>query len=55
MQPLRFAANAKPRLVHMFDGSARHEIAHGFGETPRAFGTGMAHTGDGRGSELHAE
>ena len=28
MQPLRLAANAKPRLVHVFHRRARHEIAH---------------------------
>ena len=55
MQPLRLAADAKPRLVHVFHRRARHEIAHRFGKAPQTLGASPAHSRDRRGGQFHAE
>ena len=55
MQPLRLAADAEAGLIHVFYGRARHEIAHRFSKAPKTFGASVAHSGDRRGGELHAE
>ena len=55
VQPLRLAADAKPRLVHVFHRRARHEIAHRFGKAPQTLGASPAHSRDRRGGQFHAE
>ena len=55
MQPLRLAADAKPRLVHVLHRRAGHEIAHRFGKAPQTFGASPAHSRDRRGGHFDAE
>ena len=55
MQPLRLAADAKPRLVHVFHRRVRHQIAHRLGKTLQAFGASPAHSRDRRGGHLDTE
>src|SRR5450755_2108870 len=38
MQPLRLAADAKPRLVHVLHRRAGHEITHPLNKTMKTFG-----------------
>src|SRR5216683_281096 len=55
MQPLRLAGDAEPRLVHMLDRCASHEIARRVSKAPQTFGAIPAHSGDRGGSQIHAE
>ena len=55
MQPLRLAANAKSRLVHVFHRRARHVFSHCFGKAPQTLGASPAHSRDRRGGQFHAE
>ena len=49
MQPLRLAADAKPRLVHVLHRRPGHEITHRLNKTMKTFGASPAHSRD-RGS-----
>ena len=55
MQPLRLAADAKTRLVHVLDRCARHEIARHRGKTGQPRRAGLAHPGQGCGRQSDAE
>jgi hypothetical protein len=44
MQPLRLAADAKPRLVHVLHRRACHEITHRLNKTTKTFGASPAHS-----------
>jgi hypothetical protein len=55
VQPLCFAANAKPGLVEVLDRCRGHVVAHRLGEALEAFGTILANPGDGGGDQMHAE
>lgn len=55
MQPLRLAADPKAGLVQMLHLRRRHMIAHGQDETLQPRGAGLAHAGDCRRRQMHAE
>jgi hypothetical protein len=52
---LRLAADAKPRLVHVFHRRARHEIAHRLGKAAQTFGASPAHSRDRRRGHVNTE
>ena len=55
MQPLRLAADAKPRLVHVLHRRAGHEITHRLNKTMKTFGASPAHSRDRGGGHFDTE
>ena len=55
MQPLRLAADAEARFVHMLHRRFGDEVAQRFGEAAQTSRAIAAHAGDRAGGELHAE